>query len=131
VKTIKQTATFSAPSEKIFNCLDDLVVTGMHITSSSAMMMCNELRLQSALAYFRYLDITVDQKLKYVNNSIQKNIHPELATMLNDYARTGDVEAQRKFQLMITGVYKPLPFPVVSVPILAPEEPVRFILKNL
>jgi predicted ATPase len=55
MKTIIQTATFNAPAEKVFNCLDDLGVTGMHMTSSSAMMMGSKLQLQFLTPHYNGL----------------------------------------------------------------------------
>ncbi len=46
---IKRTATFNAPAEKVFSCLDDLGVTGMHMTSSSAMRMGAEKWVEGAV----------------------------------------------------------------------------------
>jgi len=46
MKTIKRTETFHAEPGKIFGYLDDLGVTGMHMTNSSAMMMGSKLHLE-------------------------------------------------------------------------------------
>ena len=46
MKTIKRIEIFNAPAEKIFDHLDDLGVTGMHMTQSSAMMMGSKLHLE-------------------------------------------------------------------------------------
>jgi predicted ATPase len=46
MKTIKRTANFNAPPEKVFSSLDDLGVSGMHMTASSAMMMGSKLKLE-------------------------------------------------------------------------------------
>jgi len=45
MKTIKRIKTYNAPAEKVFSYLDDLGVTGMHMTQSSAMMMGSKLHL--------------------------------------------------------------------------------------
>ncbi len=45
MKTIKRTETYNAPAEKVFSCIDDLGVTGMHMTKPSAMMMGSKLHL--------------------------------------------------------------------------------------
>lgn len=45
MKTIKRTETYSATPEKVFQCLDDLGVTGMHMTKSSMAMMGSKLVL--------------------------------------------------------------------------------------
>ena len=46
MKTIKRTETYNAPADKVFSYLDDLGVTGMHMTNSSAMMMGSKLHLE-------------------------------------------------------------------------------------
>jgi len=46
MKTITRTEDFDATPEKIFHYLDDLGVTGMHMTKSSLMMMGSKLHVQ-------------------------------------------------------------------------------------
>lgn len=46
MKTISKTAFYNASFEKVFQYLDDLGVTGMHMTQSSAMMMGSKLNLE-------------------------------------------------------------------------------------
>lgn len=46
MKTIAKKITINASPEKVFETLDDLGVTGMHMTQSSAMMMGSKLHLQ-------------------------------------------------------------------------------------
>ena len=46
MKTITRTEVYSAIPEKVFHIIDDLSVTGMHMTKSSAMMMGSKLHLQ-------------------------------------------------------------------------------------
>lgn len=46
MKTIKRTEIYNAPAEKVFSYLDDLGITGMHMTKSSAMMMGSKLKLE-------------------------------------------------------------------------------------
>ncbi len=46
MKTIKRIESYHAPAEKVFGYLDDLGVTGMHMTQSSAMMMGSKLHLE-------------------------------------------------------------------------------------
>src|SRR5213078_3983494 len=46
MKTIKRTETYNTEPLKVFEHLDDLGVTGMHMTNSSAMMMGSKLHLQ-------------------------------------------------------------------------------------
>jgi len=45
MRTITRHRNYHAPIEKVFGRLDDLGVTGMHMTESSAMMMGSKLRL--------------------------------------------------------------------------------------
>lgn len=46
MKTLTRIATYSFQPEEVFNCLDNLAVTGMHMTKSSPMMMGSKLDLQ-------------------------------------------------------------------------------------
>jgi hypothetical protein len=46
VKTVSQTYTFYAPAGVVFDHLDDLSVTGMHMTKSSMPMMGGKMNLQ-------------------------------------------------------------------------------------
>ena len=46
MKTIKRTEVYNAPAEKVFGYLDDLGLTGMHMTKSSVMMMGSKLHLE-------------------------------------------------------------------------------------
>lgn len=46
MKTITKTEIYKASPEKVFKCIDDLGVTGMHMTQSSAMMMGSKLKLE-------------------------------------------------------------------------------------
>ena len=50
---------------------------------------------------------------------------------MKDYARTEDEAAQKKIHALLSEVYESLPFPVIHVPVLPPEERVDFILKNI
>lgn len=46
MKTLTRTATYSFQQEEVFSCIDNLGVTGMHMTQSSVMMMGSKLNLQ-------------------------------------------------------------------------------------
>ena len=46
MKTISKIETYKASPEKVFHYIDDLGVTGMHMTQSSAMMMGSKLNLE-------------------------------------------------------------------------------------
>ncbi len=45
MKTLKRIETYRATPEKVFQCIDDLGVTGMHMTKSSMPMMGGKLNL--------------------------------------------------------------------------------------
>jgi len=89
--------------------------------------------LPDALAYYRFLNLPVDEKLENVLKEVsyKKIFLLDFLPLVNDYARIEDEEAQKKIHLLITGVYESLPFPVVHVPVLIPEKRAEFILKNL
>lgn len=89
--------------------------------------------LPDALAYYRFLNLPVDEKL---NNALKKAVYKKIfildfLPMVNDYARSENAKAQQEIHALITEVYESLPFPVLHVPVLPPEERVDFILKNL
>lgn len=46
MKTIEQTMLYKAPSKDVFECMDDLGVTGMHMTESSMPMMGGKMNLE-------------------------------------------------------------------------------------
>lgn len=51
MKTIKRTEIYDAPADIVFSYLDDLGVTGMHMTESSAMMMGSKLHIEFLTKY--------------------------------------------------------------------------------
>lgn len=55
ITTISRNETYNASSEMVFNCIDDLGVTGMHMTQSSMMMMGSKLKLEFLTAEHRGL----------------------------------------------------------------------------
>tara|TARA_R110001583_G_scaffold43030_1_gene136791 strand:- start:5919 stop:6509 length:591 start_codon:yes stop_codon:yes gene_type:complete len=89
--------------------------------------------IPDALAYYQFLELDYDKKLiEAMNNVSYKKIFIlDRLPLVNDYARTEDKTAQEKIHALITKVYESLPFPVLHVPVLNPEERVDFILKNL
>jgi predicted ATPase len=89
--------------------------------------------LPDALAYYKYLDIPVDQRLKDEMKAVayKKIFILDLLPLVNDYARLEDSAAQKKIHSLITEVYGLLTIPVIHVPVLPSEERVDFILKNL
>jgi predicted ATPase len=89
--------------------------------------------LPDALAYYRFLDLPVDEKLENaVREANYKKIFIlDFLPLVKDYARRENAKAQQEIHSLITEVYESLPFPVVHVPILTPGERVEFILNNL
>lgn len=89
--------------------------------------------IPDALAYYRYLNLEIDAKLTEALGKVsyKKVFILDCLPMVNDYARIEDSIAQKKIHTLITEVYESLPFPIVHVPVLPPEERVRFILDNL
>ena len=89
--------------------------------------------IPDALAYYRFLNLTVDEKLTEALQTVsyKKVFILDCLPIVNDYARKEDSEAQKKIHALITEVYESLPFPVLHVPILSAEERVNFILNNL
>lgn len=89
--------------------------------------------IPDALAYYRFLGIPEDEKLK---NALERARYKKIfildpLPLVNDYARTEDAPTQKKIHVLITEVYESLGFQVVHVPLLQPEERVNFILENL
>ena len=89
--------------------------------------------LPDALAYYRFLEIPENEKLDNAlkEASYKKIFILDFLPLVNDYARSEDEVAQKQIHLLLTEVYESLPFPVIHVPVLPPEERVDFILKNL
>ena len=89
--------------------------------------------IPDALAYYRFLNLPEDKKLlEALSNACYKKVFIlDCLTLVKDYARTEDETAQKKIHALISEVYELLPFPVIYVPVLPPEERVDFILKNI
>lgn len=89
--------------------------------------------IPDALAYYKFLnlkpDAFVEQAIK--NASYKKVFILDCLPMVNDYARHEDEKAQHRIHELIVEVYEALPFPIVYVPVLAAQERVNLILKNL
>ena len=89
--------------------------------------------IPDALAYYRFLGLSPDEKLQ---EAVHKHLYKRVfildpLPLVSDYARTEDGVAQKKIHALLAEVYESLPYPVVHVPVLPPEERVDFILKNL
>lgn len=89
--------------------------------------------IPDALAYYRFLNLPPDEKLLDAMRTVsyKKIFILDNLPLVKDYARTEDKAAQKKIHELITEVYESLPFPVVHVPILPPEERADYILENL
>lgn len=89
--------------------------------------------LPDALAYYRYLNLPKDEKLEdALKKACYKKIFIlDVLPLVNDYARNENATAQMDIHALITEVYESLPFPVIHVPVLPPEERMEFILKCL
>lgn len=89
--------------------------------------------IPDALAYYRFLNLPEDEKLTEVLRTVsyKKVFVLDCLPLVEDYARTEDMDAQKKIHALLLEVYESLGFPVVKVPVMEPEERVDFILKNL
>jgi predicted ATPase len=89
--------------------------------------------IPDALAYYRFLNIPEDDKLSdAIKNACYKKIFIlDPLPLVNDYARTENATDQKKIHLLITEVYTSLGYPIIHVPVLAPEARVNYILKNI
>src|SRR3989338_6413333 len=89
--------------------------------------------IPDALAYYRFLGLSPDGELEETirKHSYKKVFILDPLPLVSDYARTEDATAQKKIHALLAEVYESLPYPVVHVPVLPPEERVDFILKNI
>ena len=89
--------------------------------------------IPDGLAYYRFLNLPMDKKLLKALSlvSYKKIFILDCLPFVKDYARIEDDLAQKRIQVLLKEVYASLPFPVIYVPVLQPEERVDFILKYL
>lgn len=89
--------------------------------------------LPDSLAYYRFLNLEPDKRLLIALEKIyyKKVFILDLLPLVNDHFRKEDEPAQKKIHELIKAVYAALPFPIVEVPVLPPEERADFILKNV
>ncbi len=89
--------------------------------------------LPDALAYYKFLNLEIDDKLLEMCNKFcyKKVFILDRLPLVNDYARREDEEEQKIIHELIIEVYKSYPCPIVYVPVLPKNERVEFILKNL
>lgn len=89
--------------------------------------------IPDALAYYRFLGLSEDEKIREAMRkaSYKKVFILDPLPLIRDSVRTEDEIAQKKIHGLLTETYESLPFPVIHVPVLPPEERVEFILKNI
>jgi predicted ATPase len=89
--------------------------------------------IPDALAYYRFLKLPEDEELIKMMAvvSYKKIFILDYLPLVEDYARHEDAAAQKKIHKLITDVYESLPFPIVHVPVMPPQQRVDFILANL
>lgn len=114
-----------------------LGVLDMQITQERALspddLVFLDRAIPDALAYYRFLDLPVDEKLTEAMSEVsyKKIFILDPLPLAPDYARTEDESSQKKIHQLLTEVYESLGTPVVHVPVLPPEERVDFILARL
>lgn len=88
--------------------------------------------IPDAMAYYQFLNLDYDIELtEAVNNVFYKKIFIlDRLPFIKDYARTEGEDDQKKIHKLIIEVYKSLGFPIVFVPVVSPEERIKFILEN-
>ena len=89
--------------------------------------------IPDAMAYYKFLDLKPDIRLVEAMKTVsyRKIFILDRLPLVKDYARLEDETDQRKIHSLIIEVYESLPFPVVYVPVLEPNERVDYILKKL
>ena len=89
--------------------------------------------LPDAMAYYQFLglkydDLLIEQCNKYCYSKV---FILDRLPLINDYARLEDEEEQIRIHNLIIKIYKSFPCPIVSVPVLNPEERVDFIINSI
>lgn len=89
--------------------------------------------IPDARAYYRYLGLPEDKRLTAAIETVgyKKVFILDFLPLVSDYARREDAAAQNRIHQFIIEVYRALPFPVLTVPVMPPDERVGFILDNL
>ncbi len=114
-----------------------LKVLNMQIDQESALdpgdIVFLDRAIPDALAYYHFLHIPEDEELIKMMAvvSYKKVFILDPLPLVDDYARHEDTAAQKRLQTLITAVYESLPFPVVHVPVLPPDERVEFVIANM
>lgn len=89
--------------------------------------------LPDAIAYYRFLDLKLDQRLLEQCNlyCYNKVFVLDRLPLINDYARLEDEDEQIRIHQLIIEVYQSYPCPVVFVPVMEPNKRVDYILNEL
>lgn len=89
--------------------------------------------IPDTLAYQRFHQLAPDKLLLEALQtcSYRKVLLLDLLPLVSDYARTETSEMQLSIQNLLGQVYDSLPFPVVRVPVLPPDERVDFVLRHV
>lgn len=88
--------------------------------------------LPDTLAYYRFFEMEENAIQRTLQDVSYKKIFIlEPLPLVNDYARHENTDEQHNLHRLITDVYQSLPFPIVSVPVLPPEQRINFILEQL
>ena len=85
------------------------------------------------LAYYRYHRLHEDETVKaaVADCSYKKVFLLDPLPVVSDYARQENERQQKEICGLINELYASLPFPVVRVPVMSPNERVTFVLANL
>jgi predicted ATPase len=88
--------------------------------------------IPDAAAYYRFLGMPEDDDLRdaMAFAAYETVFILDLLPLTKDYARTEDEQAQKEIHRLIGEVYGALPFPVIRVPVLPPQERVAFIVEH-
>lgn len=89
--------------------------------------------IPDARAYYRYLNLPEDQRLASELETVgyKKVFILDPLPLVNDYARREDSRAQTSIHHRIIEVYETLPFPLVNIPVVPPQERADLIIANL
>ncbi|HAL50729.1 MULTISPECIES: ATP-binding protein [Sphingobacterium] len=89
--------------------------------------------LPDAMAYYKFLGLKYDRRLIAMCKRFcyQKVFVLDRLPLINDYARLEDEQDQIRIHNLIIEVYTRFPCPVIQVPVLPPDQRVKFILNNL
>ena len=89
--------------------------------------------IPDARAYYHFLGLPEDQRLTAAMQTVsyKKVFILDYLPLVNDYARHENTEAQKRIHHELIEVYRSLPFPIVRVPVMDPDERVKFILNHL